>query len=304
MGSAPYWELRLAPAGEATEGLTNFLWEEGALGVLEEETAQGTRLRAFFTAGAATATLPLRMRRYLDGLRSLGFPAPDDLELVPLGDTDWGQAWREHFRPLAVGRRFLVAPPWEMPAPDGRLVLVIEPGRAFGTGHHGSTAGCLEALEAVVAGEPPPAAIDLGTGSGILAIAAARLGVGHVLAADADPDAVAAARANAVRNGVADRVTCILADVASLETRPAPVVLANLLPAAHLSFGARYARYVAPGGILVAGGIPDADAAGIVSTLAGHGFRRAVGRVIDGWTTLALRLAPTDPADAPVHDRP
>src|SRR5262249_7323085 len=136
----------------------------------------------------------------------------------------------------------------------------IEPGRAFGTGQHGTTAGCLELLEALVSTGPPPRAIDVGSGSGILAIAAARLGVRHVLACDVDPDAVAATQANAARNGVADRVHALVADVASLATAPAPLVLANLLASAHRALGSCYRQLVDDGGALVLGGLLDAEA--------------------------------------------
>src|SRR5262249_6957713 len=153
------------------------------------------------------ALLAARVRTYTEGLRALGLAAPDAPTVRPLADADWGEAWKAHFRPLPVGTRWLIVPPWESAALEpGRLTLVIEPARAFGTGHHGTTAGCLVQLEEIVERDAPTSAIDLGTGSGILAIAAARAGVARVLAVDEDPDAVAAARANAARNGVADRV--------------------------------------------------------------------------------------------------
>jgi ribosomal protein L11 methyltransferase len=209
-----------------------------------------------------------------------------------VADADWTAAWREHFRPIAVGRGLLVAPPWEAPGPSDRVVLTIEPGRAFGTGHHGTTAGCLELLESLVAAEPPARAIDVGTGSGILAIAAARLGVRHVLACDVDPEAVAATQANAGRNGVADRVHALVADAASLVAAPAPLVLANLLAGAHHALGSSYRRLVDDGGALVVGGLLDAEADDVGRELAVHGFRRESARSLEGWTSLVLRHAP------------
>jgi ribosomal protein L11 methyltransferase len=211
--------------------------------------------------------------------------------VAPLADADWASAWREHFRPVPVGRSLLITPPWETPAPGERVVLAIEPGRAFGTGHHGTTATCLELLESLVAAERPARALDLGTGSGILAIAAARLGVGEVLACDCDPDAIAAAEANAERNGVGDRVRAVVDDVATLAAPPAPLVLANLLAAAHRAFAERYTVLVAPGGVLVAGGLLDAEADEVAAVLAAHGFRREGARSLEGWTSLALRHA-------------
>src|SRR3989441_2586429 len=127
------------------------------------------------------------------------------------------RSWRAHFRPLPVGKRLLIAPPWDRPPANGRVVIAIEPGRAFGTGQHPSTLGCLERLESLIARTAPRRLIDLGTGSGVLAIAAARLGVGQVLAVDDDPDAVASAMANAARNRVCDRVRCVLGDAARSE---------------------------------------------------------------------------------------
>jgi ribosomal protein L11 methyltransferase len=287
-----YWELTVPAAPDSTEGLTNFLWELGALGVVEEDIAGTSRLRAFFGGALDADTLRWRVEAYVDGLVALGFAAPGPIDIGPLADNGWAEAWKAHFRPIAVGRRLTVAPPWSMPPSDGRLVIVIEPGRAFGTGHHGTTAGCLEAVEHIVERDAPATAIDIGTGSGILAIAAARLGVPRILAIDDDPDAVAAALANAARNRVCDRVRCRLGDAAALETPPAPLVIANLLSAAHRRLADHYARVVAPGGSLVLGGILDGEAAEVTTIVAQAGFRPENERSLEGWTTIELRRAP------------
>ncbi len=287
--TAAYWEIDVAVPPDASEPVTNFLWELGALGVVEEDVPGAIpRLRAFYPAQADAAGLESRVRAYADGLRALGLPAPGPPRVAPLEDADWAGAWRAHFRPVAVGRRLLVAPPWDAPTVDGRLTLVIEPGRAFGTGHHGTTAGCLEVLERLLARAPAPEAVDLGTGSGILAVAAARLGVERVLAVDDDSDAVAAAAANAERNGVAGRVRCVLADAGALDAPPAPLVLANLLSAAHARLAPRYAALVTPGGALVLGGILEAEASGVADAVARNGFVPSETRAIEGWVTLRL----------------
>jgi ribosomal protein L11 methyltransferase len=288
-----YWELTVAIPDDASEGLTNFVWELGALGVIEEEASGGPpRLRAFFPDGTEIAALEGRVRDYLDALRSLGLGGPGEPRVVPVADANWAEAWREHFRPLPVGRNLLIAPPWETPGGGGRLVITIEPGRAFGTGHHGTTAGCLTALEAILERRVLERVIDLGTGSGILAIAAARLGVASVLAVDEDPDAVACAVANAARNRVCDRVRCLLGDAGDVPAAPAPLVLANLMKAAHLRLTAAYARYVAPGGAAVLGGILDAEVDEVLGALAPHGFIPRGASSVDGWTTLEVRRPP------------
>jgi ribosomal protein L11 methyltransferase len=264
--------------------------------VVEEQPAgDRSSLRAFFPEAVPATGLEARVRAYLASLGALGLPVPAGPTISALADGNWAEAWREHFRPLAVGRRLLVAPPWDVPRAPDRLVLIIEPGRAFGTGHHGSTAGCLDLLESVLDGERVPCAIDLGTGSGILAVAAARLGVARIVAVDEDPDAIAAATANAELNGAATRIECRLGDAATLDLEPAPLVLANLLTAAHLKMAARYPRLLAPGGTLVLGGILDAEAGRVREVLREQELAPTVTSSIDGWSALGFR--------APVHDR-
>jgi ribosomal protein L11 methyltransferase len=297
MSASGFWELAVGVSPDLSEGLTNLAWELGALGVVEEERpGRAARLRAFFPATASASALEASVRAYLDGLRELGFEPSVDLRVDRLADENWAEAWRAHFTPRPVGRRLLIAPPWDVPAANGRLVITIDPGRAFGTGHHGSTLGCLEALEAVIERDRPPRMLDLGTGSGILAIAAARLGVRAILAVDDDPDAVASAVANVARNHASDRIRCALADAGRLEETPAPLVVANLLAAAHRKLAARYGHTLEPGGTLLLGGILDGEAAEVAGALGGHGFVARDSRSVDGWTTLELR--------APVHDHP
>jgi ribosomal protein L11 methyltransferase len=288
MSASQFWELSVDTAEDTSEGLTNFVWELGALGVVEEEIAGAARLRAFFPASARVDELDARLREYLNALRALGFAVRDDARLTPLADPGWAEAWREHFRPRPVGDRFLVVPPWDASPREGRLTIVIEPGRAFGTGHHGSTAGCLELLERLMRSAVPARAIDLGTGSGVLAIAAARLGVRHVLAFDDDPDALANARINIGLNGLEACVTCAPGDVATLRADPTPLVLANILAAAHARLAGAYRSLVTPGGRLVVGGILEGEADETGAILERSGFARRSAVVRDGWASLEL----------------
>lgn len=285
----PFWELTVPTSPEASEGLTNFLWEQGALGVVEEETPGAPpRLRAFFPEAASSTGLARAVSGYLASLRALGLgPNGGEPQVAPFLDEAWADAWRQAFTPQRVGRRLLIVPPWETPAADdGRVTLVIEPGRAFGTGSHGSTQGCLVLLEALLDRRRVARALDIGAGTGILAIAAAALGVPRVTALDTDPDAVAATRANAARNGVDGRIACVLTDVAGVAEPAFPLVLANLLAGSHLTHAPAYRRLVSPGGHLIAGGILSDEAASVSDTLGHHGFTLVERTDLDGWASL------------------
>jgi ribosomal protein L11 methyltransferase len=307
----PYWELCVPVSDEVSEALTNLAWELGALGVVED-----TVLRAFFPPDTLPEPLAVRVAEYLADLRALGYAIEGRPPSVrPVSAQNWAEAWKEHFHPIEAGTQLMIAPPWDVPRTD-RLVVIVEPGRAFGTGHHGSTAGCLALLEKLSRrageadrGEHLDRVLDIGTGSGVLAIAAAKLGAASVLALDVDPDAVGSARANAARNGVARQVQCVLGDIerdplehllpplrSGLDTAVSapgnwtafPLVLANLLPLAHARLADRYQQIVARGGTLVLGGIPSADAGQVVRHLEPRGFGAGAEADIDGWVSLAL----------------
>jgi len=289
-----FWQLTVPTSTETSDGLTNFLWEQGALGVVEEE-APGVppRLRAFFAESKSSTGLLAAVADYRASLRVLGFRLAGDAEVAPLLDEAWASAWQQSFPPRLVGRRLRVLPPWldgdgAEPAPgaEDRVTVVIEPGRAFGTGHHGTTEGCLVLLEEALAAAPGAAVLDIGTGTGILAIAALRLGAPSVVAIDLDPDAVSATRFNAERNGCAG-LTVRLAEPPEID-EAAPIVVANLLTLSHLALAAQYARLVAPGGQLVLGGMLEDEDDRVTAALAAAGFERRARVALEGWASLRL----------------
>jgi ribosomal protein L11 methyltransferase len=291
-----FWQLTVPASAETSDGLTNFLWEHGALGVVEEESPGAPpRLRAFFPETASSTGLLGAVNAYQASLRSLGFPvSPDSPAIAPLFDGDWAHAWQQSFPPIEVGR-LLIVPPWEAREDgeaDARVQVIIEPGRAFGTGHHGSTEGCLCLLEEALRGPRRPV-LDIGTGTGILAIATVRLGAPSALAIDVDPDAIAAVRANAERNGCADRITAVLGGPEILAAgQRFDLVVANLLAHTHLGLAARYGEIVAPGGLLVLGGILAEEQERVTDAFARAGFEPAALRVVDGWASLLIRRRP------------
>jgi ribosomal protein L11 methyltransferase len=210
-------------------------------------------------------------------------------EITPLLDEAWASAWQQSFPAREVGRRLLVLPPWlERSSGEAsrRQRVIIEPGRAFGTGHHGTTEGCLVLLEEALAPTPPASALDIGTGTGILAIAALKLGVPAAVAIDVDPDAVAAAQVNAGRNACPGLVVR-LAEPQEISER-FPLVLANLLTHAHLALAPQYERLVAPGGSLILGGMLEQEDERVVEALARRGFAGRSRLVLEGWASRCL----------------
>jgi ribosomal protein L11 methyltransferase len=186
-------------------------------------------------------------------------------ELRPIGEVttrvvheaDWADAWKAHFPVLRVGRRLVVRPTWRRhrAAPDD-VVLALDPGMAFGTGLHPTTRLCLAAVDRLadddrISGRP---VLDVGCGSGILAIAAARFGADRVIAIDTDPIAVEATTANARRNRVSRRVTARLGTLPSA-AGPFDVVLANLIASLLVRLAPALHDELAPGGTIVASGI-------------------------------------------------
>ena len=212
-----------------------------------------------------------------------GCPLPASAALRAVADQDWVRATQAQFEPIPVGKRLLIVPSWHLddtPAP-GRIAIEMDPGLAFGTGSHPTTRLCLEWLDAHLA--PGARVIDYGCGSGILAIAAARLGAQETVAIDIDPQALAATRDNAQRNRVAVQVR---AAGAAEPLAPAGVVLANILSNPLKLLAPMLASLVAPGGALVLCGVLERQADEVAACYAPH-LPVAPVAVREGWVCLA-----------------
>jgi ribosomal protein L11 methyltransferase len=201
---------------------------------------------------------------------------------------DWAESWKRFFKVERVSRRIVVKPPWKCVAPRlGRVVVEIEPGMSFGTGQHPTTRSCLRLLDELTA-KKPGNLLDLGCGSGILAIAGAKLGFHPVVAVDNDPVAVRIARENARRNGVGRRVSFRVADLAGLRTaRRYDVVVANILAGVLIGNARRISAFLAPGGgsRLVLSGILSTQYAQVRSAYESLGLGE-IRRLRDGkWTS-------------------
>jgi ribosomal protein L11 methyltransferase len=224
--------------------------------------------------------------RALWHLQAFGLRPVGKLAVRPVDDADWADAWKAHYAPQRIGR-IVIVPSWvDESLRDGELAITLDPGMAFGTGIHPTTRGCMALLQQL---RPMPArALDVGSGSGILALAALRLGVERIDALDTDPLAVEATRANAERNGLGDRVE---ARHGTLPTEPAeryPLVLANLVAAVLVGLGPRLAAHLEDGGILLASGIIEPRSAEVVEALQRAGLRMVERRTDGEWVSLRL----------------
>jgi ribosomal protein L11 methyltransferase len=208
-------------------------------------------------------------------------------------DQDWMEAWKQHYHPLPIGTRLLVAPPWAEFNAQGRVVVRIDPSMAFGTGTHPSTQLSLELLEHYL--HPGQEVIDVGCGSGILAIAAVKLGATRALAVDIDQAAVRATEENAHLNNVAAQIEVGLGSVREIlqgrfSLRRAPLVLANILaPVIKALFEDGLADLVIPEGILILSGLLQEQAAEIENVARTKNLTPLEQRTSGDWVALALR---------------
>jgi ribosomal protein L11 methyltransferase len=194
-------------------------------------------------------------------LKALGFKtgvAKVAVTYVP--HRDWAEAWKRHFKPIEVGRSLLIRPSWIRGKRRNRQkVIVLDPGLSFGTGQHPTTLFCLQQIAAFRDESKAQSFLDLGTGSGILALAAARLGYSPILGSDYDPESIRTARGNARINRLRNRIVFRLENLTQLPLRPAKkrysLICANLLSPLLIDLRQRVLNFLAPGGLLVLAGI-------------------------------------------------
>ena len=245
---------------------------------------------AHIPEGPAAEAAIDRTERALWHLRAFGLRPLSGLRVRPVDDASWTDAWKRHYVAQRIGR-VVVAPSWAPEAArDGDVVITLDPGMAFGTGLHPTTRGCLELLQTI---EPIPArALDVGSGSGILALAALRLGASHVVARDTDPLAVEATAANAERNGFGGRVGAELGTLPEVAAERFELVLANLVAAVLVELAPRLAAHLAAGGTLLASGIIEPRADEVIGAMGRAGLAVRHRRDDGEWVSLALEHRP------------
>jgi ribosomal protein L11 methyltransferase len=271
-----------APA--ARDLLAGLLSDHDLIAIQEDDISAPRVWTAHFASGAARD-------RALAALQALG-DMRLDVAAAEIEDEDWARRTQSDLPAVRVGR-IVVAPPWDLPpdlprtgAAGAELVVEIEPSRGFGTGHHQSTRLCLVLLQNQALANR--SVVDVGTGSGVLAIAAARLGAGYVTAIDADPDAVENARENIARNGVAVAVEAHVRDVAASAPPPADLVTANLTGTLLVRYAGPLTRLVRPGGSLICAGFTVDEKDAVLEAFSGA-FDLTETAEEEGWWAFALR---------------
>jgi len=278
-----WFECTVEVANEHSDAVANFLIDNGAPGLQSNERDGGVELVAYFPTKPPVAAL----QRFC---ASIGCQLQDNRASVRVRRVpheDWAENWKLHFPPQAVGTRLYICPPWDCVAPAGRVSIVINPGMAFGTGQHATTRSCLLLLERAMDNHAVRRAMDIGTGSGVLAIALAKLGLLEVWAIDTDANACTIAEANAVRNGVEALVHIrrSLDEVSGAFDLVTANLFANLLE----EMAVRLVGFLRPGGVFICSGFLNDDELRIRRTYEARGLRLVCRHEEQLWVTLTLQ---------------
>ncbi|HEY2982282.1 MAG TPA: 50S ribosomal protein L11 methyltransferase [Anaerolineales bacterium] len=320
----PNWlEVSLAVDGELAEAVADVLARFAPNGVAVESTA----IRFLGDEDEGTASGPMIVRAYLpvdesleetrqrleQALYFLGMiqPLPSAV-YTEIADQNWMEAWKQYYRPIPIGRRLMIVPAW-LDSPDpGRIPIKIDPGMAFGTGTHPTTQLSLELMESCFDGgrstkgyqpssstvQCPSSAIDVGCGSGILSIAALKLGAARALAVDIDAEAIRNSRQNADTNGVGTALILGQGSVSEIlagefPLKSAPLVMANILaPVILRLFDAGLTELVDPGGTLILSGILADQEEAVKPSAQARGLKLSEQKQSGDWVALAFKRRP------------
>ncbi len=315
------WRIRVSTTSEASDAVGAVLESAGARGVDIEDRAdvmakmaapspgewideevlalppEGAFVHAYIESGDDQAVLDAFVGRVKTALKRVARsglrPGSLDVAVHTLAAAEYLNAWRRHYHAQTVSERFIVVPVWEAderrPEAD-RIPLVIDPGVAFGTGAHQTTALCLRELERAAPGGLR--VLDVGTGTGILAVAAAKLDAREIIALDVDDHAARAAKSNALQNGVGDRVRVQVSDLLSglpAGERRFDIVIANLLADLIRRLLPELGDWMNPGGLLIVSGIVQRQVEDTASAMREAGFSELRVERMDDWAVICGR---------------
>ncbi len=273
--SGSWIRLAVRPSGaEQRDAVSAALFANGSLGVHED----GDLLVTHLEPDADIAAFERAVREADDGAT---------VESSEIPAVDWSVRWRDRIGAHTLGA-LTVTPPWLADQFDPRTTIVIEPQMAFGTGEHATTRGVVRLMQGAI--RPGDQVADLGAGSAVLAIAAARLGAARVVAIEMDGDAIANAEENVIRNAVGDRVTVVEGDAALLLPLVAPVrvVLANIISSVLTALLPVIARSLAPGGVAILSGILAEERPGMLAVIADGGWRVLAEDAEEQWWSVCI----------------
>jgi ribosomal protein L11 methyltransferase len=295
-------EVSLTVDGEMAEAVAEVLSRYAPNGVVIESTTIEDSLE-----NEGHSVGPLRVCAYLpideaieetrqrieESIWHLGrirhLPEP---EFKPIKDINWSESWKKHYRPIKIGKRLIILPSWLEPPDKTRIPIHIDPGMAFGTGTHPTTQLCLEMLEDYT--PPGGDVLDIGCGSGILSIAALKLGARRAFGVDIQEDVIPAALANATANGVADQVEFAQGSVDEIksglwETKQTPLVIANILAfILNQLLDEGLGDLIAPGGVLILSGILEEQVVEMHTAIKLNRFEILKQTQIEDWVAIAV----------------
>ncbi len=308
-------ELSIHTTNEAVEPISNILHEAGASGVVIEDSedlskirtneygeiyeldpndfpVDGVIVKAYLPVtsflGETVDEIKLAITNLINFDINIG---ANEVTISEVNEEEWSTAWKKYYHPVKISNRFTIVPTWEIyePVESDELIIELDPGMAFGTGTHPTTVMSLQALEKYI--KEDSTVIDVGTGSGVLAIGSAMLGAKHIHALDLDEVAVQSAKLNAKLNKVQNQIDVVQGNLLDTVKEPADIVVANILAEIIMTFTMDAYTIVKPGGYFITSGIIETKKDDVKNSLENAGFQIEEVMMMEDWVTIVSRKA-------------
>lgn len=306
-------ELSILTSNEAVEAITNILHETGASGVLIEDPLdmykikdsvfgevyelnpddypeEGVRIKAYLPLNDEAKRTVSKIKEEINKLLDLDINlGKNEITVEEVREEDWATAWKQYFKPAKVSERITIKPTWEeySSSNDEEIVIELDPGMAFGTGTHPTTVLSIKALEKFM--KPNQTVIDVGSGSGILSIAAAKLGASQVFAYDLDEVAVRVSKANIEDNGLSDKITVKQNDLLNSVNIKADLIVSNILAEIIVKFVEDAWNNLCEGGLFITSGIIQSKKEHVLDELKTNGFEIIEINELEDWVSITAQ---------------
>jgi len=287
-------ECRIHTSYEAQEAIANILHELGVSGIVIEDSDKGEKtllegiyIKAYLPKDHLLEEKILHIEKAIENIHQSGINTGScEMTFTEIANEDWATSWQKYYQPINISPNMKIVPTWEdvKKEHEEQVVIELDPGLAFGTGSHATTALCLRALESNV--KKGDTIIDVGCGSGILSIASILLGAAHVLAIDEDEVAIKSTQQNAVLNDVSQWLTTKQSNLLSKQTYIVDLIVSNILAEVIVSFAHDAWTYLLDGGLFITSGIIERKSEQVIDTLKDVGFKIVHIDREDGWVCI------------------